>query len=284
MDKPAVFVSYSHKDERWKDRLVAQLGVLEHQGLVTLWDDRRIGAGAEWEQEIQTGMEAATVAVILISANSLTSHFILRREVTQLLQQRDRAGTRIFPIIVKPCDWQAVDWLRRMQCRPRDGVPLSTLRASKADEKLSEIAREVRSMIGAAPMRRRDHADPRGGGAGNSGWSLHLRDEKSSPTGTFYIPRDEAIVIGRGADAELRLPADDRRVSRRHAVIRFEAGAPIVEDCGSKNGTFVNGVRRDRAVLRHRDLLRVGRTEMLVMGNELPTETASGTSTSTEGE
>ena len=47
MTKPTVFVSYSHKDEEWKDRLVTHLGVLHHQGLLDLWDDRHIGAGED---------------------------------------------------------------------------------------------------------------------------------------------------------------------------------------------------------------------------------------------
>ena len=47
MSRPNVFISYSHKDEEWKDRLVTHLGVLHHQGLLDLWDDRRIGAGED---------------------------------------------------------------------------------------------------------------------------------------------------------------------------------------------------------------------------------------------
>lgn len=58
MSKQTVFVSYSHKDERWKDRLVAQLGVLQKQGILELWDDRRIGAGQDWYQQIQQSMHA----------------------------------------------------------------------------------------------------------------------------------------------------------------------------------------------------------------------------------
>jgi hypothetical protein len=58
MTKPTVFISYSHKDEEWKDRLVTHLGVLQSQGLLDLWDDRRIGAGEDWYQEIQTSLFA----------------------------------------------------------------------------------------------------------------------------------------------------------------------------------------------------------------------------------
>ena len=53
MPGPSVFISYSHKDEVWKDRLATHLGVLQREGLLDTWDDRRIGAGDDWHEEIQ---------------------------------------------------------------------------------------------------------------------------------------------------------------------------------------------------------------------------------------
>ncbi len=142
-DKPTVFISYSHKDEVWKDRLVSQLGVLSEQGLLTFWDDCQIGVGEDWYKEIQDAMNAANVALLLISADSLTSKFILREEVKHLLQRRDEEGLIIFPIIVRSCPWQKVDWLSRMQVRPRDGKPLASYGGNRRDEALSNIATEV---------------------------------------------------------------------------------------------------------------------------------------------
>ena len=125
MNKPTIFISYSHLDEDWKDRVLRHLGVSQKQGHLELWHDRLIGAGEDWERQIQDAMNAASVAVLLVSANSLTSDFILCDEICHLLQRRATEGLRIFPIIIKPCDWEAVDWLRRMNLRPKDGKPLS---------------------------------------------------------------------------------------------------------------------------------------------------------------
>ncbi|MBU0492851.1 MAG: FHA domain-containing protein [Chloroflexi bacterium] len=47
------------------------------------------------------------------------------------------------------------------------------------------------------------------------------------------------MLIGRGSTAAIRL--NDRQVSREHARIRRVEGSYVVEDLGSKNGTFVNG-------------------------------------------
>ncbi len=113
MSKPAVFISYSHKDEAWKDRMVSHLGALQHEGLLDIWDDRRIGAGEEWRQEIEDAIDAASVAILLVSADFLTSKFILGEEVPRIMKRREKEGMRIFPVIIRPCAWRQVKWLRR---------------------------------------------------------------------------------------------------------------------------------------------------------------------------
>ena len=147
MTRPTVFISYSHSDEDCKDRLVNHLGVLQQEGLLDLWDDRRIGAGEDWYQEIQEAMDVASVAVLMVSANFLTSNFIRQEEVPRLLERRDKEGMRIFPVIIKPCAWDEVKWLARMQVRPRDGEPLSAGNDHQIDVNLVAIAKEIKSII-----------------------------------------------------------------------------------------------------------------------------------------
>ncbi|MCP5103547.1 MAG: toll/interleukin-1 receptor domain-containing protein [bacterium] len=76
-----VFISYSHKDEAWKERVVKHLDVLKMQGNIDAWDDRRIKAGEKWFQEIEKTLKEADAAVLLISPDFLTSAFILNQEV-----------------------------------------------------------------------------------------------------------------------------------------------------------------------------------------------------------
>jgi DNA-binding winged helix-turn-helix (wHTH) protein len=68
-------------------------------------------------------------------------------------------------------------------------------------------------------------------------------------------------VLGR--DPSLELCVDSASVSRRHARLRIGGGEVLLEDLGSKNGTFVNGQRVAGAVpLSHRDQLCVGSIEL----------------------
>ncbi len=151
MTKPTVFISYSHMDEDWKDRLVSHLGVLQHEGLLDLWDDRRIGGGEDWYEKIQEAMTKASVAILLVSANFLTSKFILEEEVSRLMEHREKEGMRIFPIIAKPCAWNQVKWLSRMNLRTKDGKALSGGDEHHIDTDLAAIANEVADIIKCVP-------------------------------------------------------------------------------------------------------------------------------------
>jgi hypothetical protein len=62
MSKPSVFISYSHKDEEWKDKLVTHLGVLKEQGLLDIWEDRRIEGGDDWLPEIEKAINRTHIS------------------------------------------------------------------------------------------------------------------------------------------------------------------------------------------------------------------------------
>ncbi|MFL6128356.1 MAG: FhaA domain-containing protein [Mycobacteriales bacterium] len=68
-------------------------------------------------------------------------------------------------------------------------------------------------------------------------------------------------VIGRGQDADLRLP--DTGVSRRHVDIRFDGVGAVLHDLGSTNGTTVNGHRAQSWQLQHGDVVRLGHTVLV---------------------
>ncbi len=141
-----IFVSYSHQDERWKDRVVKQLAVLVTAGL-DVWDDRRIAAGADWEPEIARAIADCDVALLLISADFLTSRFILSQEVPPLLERRQDQGVRVIPVIVSPCAWTRIPWLRAIQARPKDGKPVSAMSKNAAEAALAALAGEVADLM-----------------------------------------------------------------------------------------------------------------------------------------
>jgi len=68
--------------------------------------------------------------------------------------------------------------------------------------------------------------------------AMLLMVEGSSPGKRFFVDQP-VLLIGR--DAHCDVPVADRQVSRQHASITLESEGYILQDLGSKNGTFVNG-------------------------------------------
>ncbi|MCB0168011.1 MAG: toll/interleukin-1 receptor domain-containing protein [Anaerolineae bacterium] len=147
ISKPTIFISYSRKDEAEKEQLLAHLSVLQHAGLTQVWSDDQIGAGHDWQQEIQEVITQARIAIFLVSANYLTSEFILGQEVPTLLHRRQIEGLIVVPIIAKACAWRKVAWLSQLQVRPNDGRPIWHDGGRHADEALAQIAEEVADML-----------------------------------------------------------------------------------------------------------------------------------------
>jgi len=142
-----IFISYSHKDEDWKDKLVTHLKVLEMEDYYTLWDDRKIKVGNDWFLEVEKELNDAQIVIMLITANFLISNFIRKEEVHRILKRRQKEGVRVIPIIVKPCAWKSVQWLASIQVTPKDGKPLSTEKEYEIDEELANLAESIASIV-----------------------------------------------------------------------------------------------------------------------------------------
>jgi diguanylate cyclase (GGDEF)-like protein len=89
----------------------------------------------------------------------------------------------------------------------------------------------------------------------------HLIVLAGESLGQMFRVEQSEIVIGRAADASIRLQDDG--VSRHHARIVQDQGELVIEDLKSANGTLLNGDRIRRAVLRDGDKIQVGSTTIL---------------------
>jgi pSer/pThr/pTyr-binding forkhead associated (FHA) protein len=82
--------------------------------------------------------------------------------------------------------------------------------------------------------------------------------------GEFPLNDGQDVVVGRSSELDMVLV--EEMVSRKHAVFRLENGVLSVQDLGSTNGTFVNGERIEKAVLREGDRVLVGTSILRVIG------------------
>jgi predicted component of type VI protein secretion system len=79
---------------------------------------------------------------------------------------------------------------------------------------------------------------------------------KEVPLGT------QPVTIGRAPDNDIYI--DNLAVSNYHARIYVEAGSLVVEDLNSLNGSFLNDIRIERAMLKDGDTVLIGKHEIRV--------------------
>jgi tetratricopeptide (TPR) repeat protein len=145
MPTPTLFISYSHQDESWKNKLLPQLHALEHAGIgMRVWHDRKIDGGDQWYPEIQEAMANAAVGVLLISPDFLASGFINKEEVPHLIERQEKHGMLLIPVLVRKCLWRAHRWLADRQMVPRDGKCVAIdFPGDQADAIFSDVAEAV---------------------------------------------------------------------------------------------------------------------------------------------
>ncbi len=140
-----IFISYSHKDRDYLERLLVHLKPLEKAGLIDPWVDTRLKAGDRWKQEIELALQSASVAIVLVSADFLASDFVVENELPPILAKAKLGGTRIIPLIVKPCRFTRDPNLSKFQSHNPPEKPLSSLsdyERERVFDSLAEILEE----------------------------------------------------------------------------------------------------------------------------------------------
>jgi internalin A len=151
-----VVFSYSHKDEELRDQLETHLKLLQRQGVISTWHDRKINPGDEWKGVIDENFQRAELILLVVSADFIASDYCYEIEMKTSLERHERGEAKVFPIIVRECRWQKAPF-GALQSLPRDGRAVTSW--GKRDKAWTDVAGGIES--GAEEIRRK-----RGQGAG----------------------------------------------------------------------------------------------------------------------
>lgn len=119
-----VFFSYCHADEALRDQLERQLKILQRQGLIETWHDRRIEAGQEFAGEIDAHIEADEIILLLVSPDFLNSDYCYEVEMTRALERHNAGEAIVIPVILRDCLWKGAPFGKILGV-PTDGRPVT---------------------------------------------------------------------------------------------------------------------------------------------------------------
>jgi hypothetical protein len=149
--RPLIFVSYSHRDRKWVDRLLIHLKPLERYTSCDIWEDSGIKPGSKWRDDIRRALDKAAVAILFVSADFLASDFVMDEEVPALLQNAETHGTIIMPLLVTPSLFQQ-SALKIFQPANPPEAPLSRLSAYKRDEVFVRLVIAIETAMRNLPL------------------------------------------------------------------------------------------------------------------------------------
>lgn len=142
------FISYRHTDKEFLDELMVHLRPLEKSQRLDAWSDQRILAGANWKHEIESALQRAHVAVLLISPDFLASDFIVDNELPVLLTKAKEEGVTILPLILRPCRFSRDPHLKVFQAVNPPDIPLASLERWERDNHYDHVARQIEDLLG----------------------------------------------------------------------------------------------------------------------------------------
>jgi hypothetical protein len=153
----SIFFSYSHADEALRDQLEKQLAVLKRQGVIETWHDRRIGAGADFAQEIDDQINSDDIILLLVSPDFLDSDYCYDLEMTRALERHESGSAVVIPVILRPCEWQHAPF-GKLNATPPDGRPVTKF--PDLDDAMLEVAKAVRAAAEKINAKRSGKAQP----------------------------------------------------------------------------------------------------------------------------
>jgi tetratricopeptide (TPR) repeat protein len=143
-----IFISYAHDDRDWLSELKKHLAPYARKGSINVWDDTMIRAGSKCERDIETALQLAKVAILLVSPAFLESDFIARKEFPPLLQAAESQGLKILWIPVSESSYFETE-IGAYQAVHEPERPLDSLAPSERNAAFVRICRKIKEEMGA---------------------------------------------------------------------------------------------------------------------------------------
>jgi hypothetical protein len=119
-----VFISYSHQDKKYLDKLLTHLTLLKREGKISTWTDREIEAGEILDNQISGAQAACDIFIALVSPDFIASNYCYETEMNNALERAKSGGLIVVPIILEPCEWMETP-LGKLKALPNDGKEIS---------------------------------------------------------------------------------------------------------------------------------------------------------------
>ena len=118
------FISYSHKDLKYKNQLLLHLKPLESTHNIDVWHDGKILAGNTIDSEVLKHLKSSDIVLLLVSSNFLASQFCIEVELKKAIERHNNGECIVIPVILSECNIDDSYSFSRLLRVPDDGKPI----------------------------------------------------------------------------------------------------------------------------------------------------------------
>lgn len=145
-ESKSIFISYSHVNEKWLDKLQEHLRPMSRDMGVNIWSDKEIKAGERWEEAIQNALDSATIVIFVVTQQFIDSRYIHEHELLQMLWAAKERGVIITWIHLEHSYYQRTG-LQHFQALHEIKQPLRSLSSSARQKVLVDITKRIEALL-----------------------------------------------------------------------------------------------------------------------------------------
>jgi hypothetical protein len=142
--RQGVFISYSHRDRKWLERLQTILKPLVRTANTYILADTGTAQGSIWREDAERAIQRARVAVLLVSPAFLESEFIAQHELPPLLEAAQEQGLVILWVHLSSCLYDETE-IKDYQAAHDIAKPLDSLTLSQQNAALVNVCKKIKT-------------------------------------------------------------------------------------------------------------------------------------------
>ena len=126
VNKLKIFISYSHKNMKYKEKLLTSLEALRQSYNIEPWHDGEIKAGKNIDNSVKQALLKSNVILLLITDNYLASYYCMKVELEEAIKREREGKCIVIPVMFQESVLSETLEFFKHNRVPEDGKPIAT--------------------------------------------------------------------------------------------------------------------------------------------------------------
>lgn len=121
-----IFISYSHKNMKYKEKILVPLEALKQSYNIEPWHDGMIDAGGDIDENVKKALKKADIILLLITDSYLSSYYCMKIELENAIKREKQGKCKVIPVMFQESVLDETLSFFKHNRVPEDGKPIAT--------------------------------------------------------------------------------------------------------------------------------------------------------------